>query len=125
MSTVSIYCKTNHVSEGFLFLFVTPNDTLRELDLSCYASKPAQEKSHVFANHGPSHASLTTASLQVGPGVKSLYEGDSVLLLRPFAGTWATATVCQERTMLKLPKVRHYTVGPGTAPMQQLRLFHA
>ncbi|GIL48595.1 hypothetical protein Vafri_5076 [Volvox africanus] len=42
--------------------------------------------------------------LKVGPGVKSLSEGDPVLPLRPFAGTWATAAVWQEHTLLKLPK---------------------
>ncbi|GLC55887.1 hypothetical protein PLESTB_001040200 [Pleodorina starrii] len=42
--------------------------------------------------------------LKVGPGVKSLSEGDLVLPLRPFTGTWATAAVWQERALLRLPK---------------------
>ncbi|EFJ43248.1 molecular chaperone [Volvox carteri f. nagariensis] len=42
--------------------------------------------------------------LKVGPGVKSLCEGDLVLPLRPFAGTWTSAAVWPERHLLRLPK---------------------
>ncbi|KXZ54060.1 hypothetical protein GPECTOR_5g168 [Gonium pectorale] len=41
---------------------------------------------------------------KVGPGVKSLSEGDMVLPLRPFAGCWATATVWPEKGLLRLPQ---------------------
>jgi hypothetical protein len=41
---------------------------------------------------------------QVGPGVKSLAEGQLVLPLRPFLGTWRGALVARERELLQLPQ---------------------
>lgn len=40
---------------------------------------------------------------QVGPGVKGLSEGDVVLPLFPFAGTWRSAAVLKERQLLRVP----------------------
>jgi trans-2-enoyl-CoA reductase len=41
---------------------------------------------------------------QVGPGVKSLAEGQLVLPLRPFLGTWRGALVARERDLLPVPQ---------------------
>lgn len=54
------------------------------------------------------HIYTVPPSCQVGPGVKALCEGDVVLPGRPFLGTWATATLAQEKDLMRLPPVREH-----------------
>lgn len=42
-------------------------------------------------------------TLQVGPGVKSLSEGDVVLPCATFMGTWTTRAVWKDKQLLKVP----------------------
>ena len=53
--------------------------------------------------------------VQVGPGVKSLSEGDVVIPQLPLMGTWREAAVWQEKQLFKVGKTAAAAAGGGVA----------
>ncbi|MEW5309080.1 MAG: hypothetical protein WDW38_000991 [Sanguina aurantia] len=78
------------------FAAISPGDTYSARLGGIYGSD-SMEPPFVMGHEGVFVVAM------VGPGVKSLREGDTVLPLRPFLGTWSSALVAKERDVLRLP----------------------
>jgi hypothetical protein len=76
----------------------------------CTPGAGCQQRRATAPHHTPSTFRPPLAYWQVGPGVKLLFPGETVLPLRPFCGAWASGAVWPERELLRVPSVsRHAT----------------